>query len=176
MSLSKYVSLLSQSSLYFCRLDRHTVDTWEGKFPKTQYEAIVAAERESHERMKVIIRQAIEAGKARGEDVSAHEKWLAEPLREGEFYRTQPSWTAINGWSENEHESAALWTIYLPGGEGVAVETSFGRLAGAFKPCAEPVHIGRVTYLDYSRERIRMDNGMFPLIAKRKSFGLGPIS
>jgi hypothetical protein len=36
--------------------------------------------------------------------------------------------TAASCWVESEHESAAMWQLYAPGSEGVAVITSFGKL------------------------------------------------
>ncbi|MFZ5908638.1 MAG: hypothetical protein ACOYYU_01325 [Chloroflexota bacterium] len=36
--------------------------------------------------------------------------------------------TFINCWSASEHESLALWRIYCPSSEGVAIQTTFERL------------------------------------------------
>jgi hypothetical protein len=39
---------------------------------------------------------------------------------------------AASCWFESPHESAAMWRLYAPGNEGVAISTNFGKL----KPCS----------------------------------------
>src|SRR5688572_17832706 len=54
----------------------------------------------------------------------------------------------INCWHRNDHESAAMWRIYLKSDEGVAIQSSSRRLRDALAGAGD-VLIGEVRYLDY---------------------------
>jgi hypothetical protein len=58
----------------------------------------------------------------------------------------------ISCWSLAEHESAALWNMYVPSGVGVAVRTTFDRLTGCIQDDGEEraVAAGYVKYIDYA--------------------------
>jgi hypothetical protein len=77
----------------------------------------------------------------------------------------------LNCWHLNEHESAAMWGLYLKSEEGVAVLSNFERLSGCFRKYEEnDVYIGKVVYLDYQRQKMPEDNLFEPFVHKRKSF------
>ncbi len=100
--------------------------------------------------------------------------WKNVEARPGEMdrlYSLNRRWTYANNWHLNEFESAAMWELYLKTFEGVAIETTVGRLKRSFD--AEPDHkvfISRVIYIDYETAPVPWDNGFFPAIHKRKSF------
>jgi hypothetical protein len=49
--------------------------------------------------------------------------------------------TFVNSWTASEHESHALWRIYCPSGEGVAIQTTLARLrASVGLPVLEVVY------------------------------------
>lgn len=76
-----------------------------------------------------------------------------------------------NSWHVNEFESAAMWDLYLKSPEGIAVETTFGRLRDSFS--VEPTHrvfIGTVNYIDYDTMPLPWDNSLLLALHKRKSF------
>ena len=50
--------------------------------------------------------------------------------------------TFVNCWSASSHESHALWRIYCPSAEGVAIQTTFTKLRDSVEPCS----LFRVTY------------------------------
>jgi Protein of unknown function (DUF2971) len=60
---------------------------------------------------------------------------------------------AASCWIELPHESAAMWRLYAPGDEGVAVATTFGKLHNLIKDAGKPdewlAGAARVTYLDH---------------------------
>lgn len=63
---------------------------------------------------------------------------------------------AVNCWHMNEFESAAMWKLYVPGGEGVAIQSTIGRLK-AIQEDSDFV-IGRVKYIDYeSAKPVQVD-------------------
>ena len=78
----------------------------------------------------------------------------------------------INCWHSNQHESAAMWKIYLKSDEGIAVRSTFDRLARCFDEDDKlnQVCIGRVDYLDYDNAEIPMNNAFYPFVSKRVSF------
>lgn len=78
----------------------------------------------------------------------------------------------VNCWHINEYESAAMWRLYLKSNEGVAIQSTFKRLIDSFKGINAPIFIGKVTYIDYSKESIpqRNLNIFYPFLYKRKSF------
>jgi hypothetical protein len=76
----------------------------------------------------------------------------------------------LSCWHENEHESAAMWRIYLNSEDGVAVRSSVARLESALGTANEDMHIGRVSYLDYAREPVPAQHRLDPFFCKRNSF------
>lgn len=64
--------------------------------------------------------------------------------------------TKINCWHMNEGESAAMWSLYLREGKGIAVRSTIGRLMDAIKPFRikpeygqETIWVGPVKYIDF---------------------------
>jgi hypothetical protein len=76
----------------------------------------------------------------------------------------------VNCWHRNDHESAAMWRIYLKSDEGVAIQTTLARLSDAFAGAEEPIHVGAVRYLDYDRDGLAERSELDPFLVKRKSF------
>jgi hypothetical protein len=71
----------------------------------------------------------------------------------------------------NEYESAALWKIYLNNDEGIAVQSTFKRLAGSFSDYSgDDVFIGKVKYADYNVNWIPEGYTFCPFLHKRRSF------
>jgi hypothetical protein len=76
--------------------------------------------------------------------------------------------TYLSCWHKNEQESAAMWKLYLKSEEGIAVQTTFGRLKSCLEQCSEVIQIGRVQYRDYSS--LTIPGGTFaPYLYKRLS-------
>jgi hypothetical protein len=76
----------------------------------------------------------------------------------------------INCWHFNEHESSAMWKIYSKEDEGIAIQTTFKRLCSSFKEFDRIIWIGKVKYIDYSKEDIPDTNSLNKFLYKRKSF------
>ena len=76
----------------------------------------------------------------------------------------------LSSWHRNEHESAAMWRIYLSSGEGVALRSSVVRLEAGFRATAETVQLGVVRYIDYVRESVPERHELDAFFCKRKSF------
>src|SRR5262245_51322016 len=61
---------------------------------------------------------------------------------------------AASCWFESPHESAAMWRLYAPGEEGVAIVTTFGKLDNLIKTANPSWLVGaaRVKYIDHANE------------------------
>ena len=73
----------------------------------------------------------------------------------------------INCWHINDNESDAMWKLYGPPGENVAIKSTVGALKTSLKD-GTPVYIGEVDY----REGVLPEGNLYwPVIYKRKAFG-----
>ncbi|HEY4617122.1 MAG TPA: hypothetical protein VIH09_02900 [Flavobacterium sp.] len=88
-----------------------------------------------------------------------------------QFYKTHRERVAISSWHINEYESFAMWQIFTQNSEGLAIQSTIGRLQNALNPENNyKQFIGEVNYIDYKKEYIPFDDMFFPFLFKRKSF------
>ena len=88
-----------------------------------------------------------------------------------QFYKTHRERVAISSWHINEYESFAMWQIFTQNSEGLAIQSTIGRLQNALSPENNyKQFIGEVNYIDYKKEYIPFDDMFFPFLFKRKSF------
>lgn len=88
-----------------------------------------------------------------------------------DYYKSHREKVVISSWHINEYESFAMWQIFTQKSEGLAIQSTLGRLQQALLPeinCQQ--FIGEVNYIDYKKEYIPFDNPFFPFLFKRKSF------
>lgn len=76
----------------------------------------------------------------------------------------------ISCWHMNEHESAAMWKLYLTSNQGIAIKSDIDSLTEAVEGCPHTTGIGAVSYLDYDKQNISLQNGLYPFVHKRVSF------
>jgi len=70
----------------------------------------------------------------------------------------------------NEHESAAMWRLYLKSDEGIAVQSTYAKLKASIVS-DEEVFLGIVKYIDYEKEFIvESANTLSPFVHKRISY------
>jgi len=151
MDLAKLVSIIATETLHFVRLDEFQ-DPYEGIPPLgnriSEFDLLDLPE---EQRAKIVA------------DTNRNTRNLAEKARQIIF---------VNCWSVNEHESAAMWKLYVSGSEGVAIRSNCGRLKNAFSKSLQEIDIAEVKYIDYQVAKVRsapMD--MLALsMHKRKSF------
>jgi hypothetical protein len=145
LDFTKLVSLLESCSLYFCRADK-LGDPFEGSYS----EADLSYRKQTCERFRI-----------------PFEKLNA--LLSG-YYKSIREHTFVNCWHISEHESAAMWKLYLKSDEGIAIKSSFKDFSKCFIVCPEhDVFIGMVNYLDYKFDVIK-DKSIGAFFSKRKSF------
>ena len=148
IDFTKFVSLIDKQALFFAQVDSLD-DKFEGSLAKH------------------IIEPSLE-DKATDEEQKKLEK-LRE--RHAEFTKSFRKRTFVNCWHMNEYESAAMWKLYLKSEEGVAIQSTYRRLADSFnKDDIVEVFIGTINYIDYEKERIPIQNALYPFLYKRKSF------
>lgn len=54
----------------------------------------------------------------------------------------------------NDYESAAMWKLFLKTNEGVAIQTTYGRLFDSLDKLPKPVYVSTVKYIDYENDII----------------------
>ena len=159
MDLAKQLSLFDRSALFFPRLDK-LEDAFEGYFTK----AIITLEKMKFEELPQELKTQIP-------DEESLRNLLLHQRQIRAFTKEQREITFVNSWYCNEHESAAMWSLYLKSEEGIAVQSSYERLVKSLVQYKDfLVFIGLVNYIDYDREVIPSHNMLAPLMYKRKSF------
>jgi hypothetical protein len=142
LDLPKLIWLLENRKLYLSRLDLLN-DPHEGSTPR-----LLASMRDEHLR------------------TVADGKLAAEMPRINLQNRNS---TYVSCWHYGQIESEAMWRLYCPGSGGVAIQTTYEKLAQSIE--AEPsLYIGCVTYIDYETEGFPLDNMFYPVMHKRISF------
>lgn len=87
------------------------------------------------------------------------------------YYKSHREKIAISSWHINEYESFAMWQIFTKNNEGLAIQSTIGRLKEAMQPERKTEqYIGEVNYIDYKKEYIPFNDTFFPFLFKRKSF------
>jgi hypothetical protein len=76
----------------------------------------------------------------------------------------------VNCWHINMHESAAMWKLYTKSDEGVAVQSTIGRLIKMAQQSTEDIFIGEIYYIDYNSDSFSKWNHFDAIVRKRQSF------
>jgi len=88
-----------------------------------------------------------------------------------DYYKSHREKVVISSWHINEYESFAMWQIFTQNSEGLAIQSTIGRLQKALQAEKDiKQFIGEVNYIDYKKEYIPFDDMFFPFLFKRKSF------
>jgi hypothetical protein len=72
-------------------------------------------------------------------------------------YKIHREKVAISSWHINEYESFAMWQIFTQNSEGLAIQSTIGRLQEALAPEINfNQYIGEVNYIDYKKNTFRL--------------------
>ncbi len=104
MDFTKFVSFIESKHLYFARTDK-LEDPFEGSWPKLNVDA-----RQYHY-----------------PHLSPEENKNYIKLM-GQMSKNHPKNIFINCWHMNEHESTAMWKLYLKSNEGIAIQSTYQKL------------------------------------------------
>ena len=156
MDFAKFVDLVERRRLYFAALHKME-DNFEGRYCRPAVEHM----RDTDSRTSVSGRMVL--GTTTSMLGGAHntaKKMEAQARR----------LVCVSCWHWNQHESSAMWKLYLSAGEGVAIRTTFGRVVDSFADFPGVVYAGRVQYIDYAHDPMPFNNLLAPAVYKRKSF------
>ncbi len=88
-----------------------------------------------------------------------------------EYYKSHREKVVVSSWHINEYESFAMWQIFTKNNEGLAIQSTIGKLIDSLHlEKSYQQYIGEVNYIDYKKEYIPFDDTFFPFMFKRKSF------
>ena len=141
LDFTKYVDFLATSTLFFARADR-LGDPFEGSWPK--------------------------------QSINDRERFSVHPERFPRIANMAKGLTryaAINCWHVGEHESAAMWKLYLKTNEGIAIQSRYRALYSVLDAAKKAVRIGMVRYIDYESEGFEDAT----CVAKIAKFALGRV-
>lgn len=151
MDLTKFLSVLDESALYFVRLDKLAeFDPFEGYYTTANLK----------------LEQELKVG-PRTEDDELRLHNLKNMRRMVKIHRRV---TFVNSWHAQPHESAAMWSQYLKSQDGIAIRSTYKRLLHSLAREKQKVHIGLINYIDYQLEAIPFGSILRPFMCKRKSF------
>ncbi|GAB1620645.1 DUF2971 domain-containing protein [Agarivorans albus] len=153
MDFTKFISLLDSKSLFFSRADRF-IDPFEGATPIKNIGL-------REQRLKAYLPVYPLP------DKDEYEQRMKMHFKNKMHLRKR---VAINCWHQNNHESEAMWKLYVPSGEGVAIRTTVGKLKSSLEKSKEYVEISSVNYIDYESDSIEESSILAPFRTKRKSF------
>lgn len=152
MDLSQFIHLLDAGSLYFAKVQEFN-DRWEGQIPYSMHDAIRSSP----------IYQSIIAHLSQDDAFK-----LTKSFTESELH-----YYGVSCWHWNEVESIAMWKLYTSGKDGVAIQSTVGKLKEAFSHESRDLYIAEVQYNDHELRNIPESSethALIPIITKRRSF------
>ena len=164
MDFTKFISLISTSSLFFTRADRFE-DPFEGakglKKNKAKWDKFyLDFFEEAHRNLP----DGVET-KLTDKQIKIESKRVLSEMEHGGIESLKR--TLVNCWHENEFESEAMWKLYTKNmSEGIAIRTTYDRLYRSLNKNPS-IDIGRVNYIDYSEKFTGVNESFW---YKRKSF------
>lgn len=144
MSFSRFAWMLMKKELWLSRVEL-LEDRWEGHLTTEQLNFVVS--RHPGTFLDVPQDEPSETALERAERIT---RW----------HRAR---TFVNCWSASDHESHALWRIYCPSSEGVAIQTTLRRLRASVQGLP-------VRFVDYAPRGDRTPNVDDMVIQKRPMF------
>jgi len=168
MDLSRFLRLLQQRALYFCRLDSFD-DPYEGYFTEptaNAFDLFVAAILDAGP-MRPDSRSFINIVHTPGQmplnDGTLRERF-ADILQSVKVLRLR---FFVNCWHINEEESHAMWRLYTALDEAVCIKTTYQNPGHQLPPeCS----FGCVRYENYRTHLMSLRNDFEPVMHKRESY------
>jgi len=148
MDFTKFVSLMDSKCLFFPRADKFH-DPFEGSMPIPNITGRAAFLETIPNPERSITKESITSS------------W--------EIGKNWPRYHAINCWHMNDHESAAMWKLYLKSDEGIAIQSRYSKLCESII-YEQPFYVGMVKCIDYDKDFIPPNKLLSPFLYKRKSF------
>lgn len=126
MDLAKFEWLVTKGALYFCRADLFE-DQLEGTLPSANL------------RVPRFFGFPIDPESDKGREFAGHKERIWAQFRR---------WSYVSCWYHGESPSELMWDRYAAQGTGVAIRSSFARMALALNRTRRTVRISDVEYAD----------------------------
>ncbi len=141
LSLAKFLNLVLTKSLYLSRVDL-LGDSHEGSYTK-------------------------QSSTLNTDAIYTDDNGVTQPLFERRQWLRKTIF--VNCWRMDNYESEAMWKLYCPNNEGLAIQTTYSKLTNSiiFK---DKVYIGCISYLDYEVNYFNNGNILNLMMHKRKAF------
>ncbi|WP_257131536.1 DUF2971 domain-containing protein [Bacillus cereus] len=166
MDFAKLVSLLSNESLYLCRSDKFR-DVFEGRLFGLENVKKVLENQNLRMDNEYVSEDYNDLGGGKSFVFGSYDKYSKVKLETAEFIRKN---VFVNCWHLNEEQSAAMWGLYVKSGEGIAAQTTFGRVKRSLDCCGKDIYIGKVEYIDHLKKENYIGDKILPFFMKRLSF------
>lgn len=143
MDFPKYLSLLDKESLFFSNVTK-LYDKFEGALPKSNADE------------QKIAYEKLGLSKELSDAVIEHDANFKKLI-------------LVNCWNMNNEESDLMWKSYVKDVPGIAIQSTFKKLASIFSDNPD-VHLGIVRYIDHYSDKIKTDNFYHKFLHKRKYY------
>lgn len=164
MDFTKFMSLITQSALWFSRLDKLQLeDPMEGRMPNAEYKKLKEFYLSAN---WANFSYGNGSGMIGGDNqthipgmVTLNQTEIAEMEFNGLLKRNyfEAYNTYVNCWHIGEHENYAMWKVYGSEKNSVAIKSTFGRLKHSLgKDKDYSIQCGTVDYIDYENDELKM--------------------
>ena len=145
MDFAKYVDILTNNSLFFCRADL-LGDPFEGKYTTHMIKTF-----------------------------SEHAKNEKDVKLFKNFFIKEPNLFVkimfLNCWYMDDVEPYSMWKSFTKSNQAIAIQSTFKKFVKSFEKNKKfSVFIGKVKYIDFRKSSIPYDNAFNPLLYKRLNF------
>lgn len=156
LDLAKFISLLQNHSLFFCRLDNL----------EDQLEGTTAKPNQEFRKQYLQLNNELDESKNKldEEAINEHVMFLSE------LDNKMKSIFYVNCWNRSEFESAALWKIYSDLEKGIMLKSTIERLKDSLKKTSEIIRLSEIHYLNYDKELMPDGNIMYPIVHKHRAY------
>lgn len=154
LDLTKFISLLSTRSLFFCRLDK-LEDKFEGTTAKRNFELRVEWFRQTNRFLESPLNE---------------EEILKEVEEMYQYDQKVKEFNCVCCWNKEKIESAALWKIYSDFGKGIMIKSSVSKLINSLAKTPEAIYLSEIKYIDYHKDIMPDGNSFFPIIHKQTPY------
>jgi hypothetical protein len=156
IDLTKFISLLYNQSLFFCRLDK-LEDQFEGTTAKANFDFRVKWNQQLRETgfFKVPM---------------TDETIIKNVTEEFKSEKKFKAINCVNCWNKKDDESAALWKIYSDFSKGIMIKSSISRLEKSLENREEEILLSEIHYLNYNKQIMPDGYIVFPFIHKQIAY------
>jgi len=133
MDFTKFVDIIDRKKMFFPTVAMLSkIDPFEGSFPKSY----------------------IDYFNANIDKIFIPETWMtfnraSAPKDFSRARKSMSKFVAVSCWNKQDESSAALWKIYCSTFNGIAIESTIGRLKDSLQSEERDIYIGEVEYIDH---------------------------